>query len=180
MNARGIPTAVYQVLHLLSEVGYPPSQVWWGGTQGGGTPPSRSTPSQVWQGGYPRQGTPPARSDRGCPRWSTPPSQVWQGGYQRRGIPLARSDRGYPWWGTPRQWYPPSWTWLGYPPLPAGVNWQTKWNYNLPSRTTYAVGNKCNVTRNERKVDYPIINTVTIYTSDSRHYVSRSFLVKKW
>ena len=45
---------------------------------------------------------------------------------------------------------PPSWTWLGYPPLPAGlagvppspagVNWWTKWNYNLPFRTTYAVG----------------------------------------
>ena len=45
-------------------------------------------------------------------------------------------------WGTPPQGVPPptGWTWLGYPP-PPGVDWQTKWNYYLLSRTTYAVGN---------------------------------------
>ena len=104
VNARGIPTAAYQVLHLLPEVGYPPpphrpglmggggyprwgilpagppSQVWWGGTWGG-VPPSKGTSSQVWQG-------------------------VSEVGYPPAGYPLAG-----PGWGTP-----PSWTWPGYPP----------------------------------------------------------------
>ena len=86
VNARGIPTAAYQVLHLLTEVGYPPIQVWPGGE-------------------YPRWGYP----HWGTPCWGTPclgltgvpPIQVlW-------GVP----EVGYP----PLLGYPP-WTWLGYPP----------------------------------------------------------------
>ena len=45
VNARGIPTATYQVLHLLPEVGYPQAR-----SNGGG---------------YPQQGYPLARSDGG-------------------------------------------------------------------------------------------------------------------
>ena len=117
MNARGIPTAAYQVLHLLSEVGTPPT------------------------------GYPPARTARGYPRWGTPlqgrvpPSQVqWGGGYPRcrtpwqgtpqQGTPLARSDRGIrggvpPWQGTPHldlARVPPL-NLAGVPPL--GVDRQT-------------------------------------------------------
>ena len=65
VNARGIPTTAYQVLHLFPEVGYPPSR---------GTPLARSD----W--GVPEVGYPLARSDGGDPRWGTP---------------SARSDRGY-------------------------------------------------------------------------------------
>ena len=89
VNARGIPTATFQVLHLLSEVGYPPPS---------GTPPPPMARSNR-KGGYPRwgippSGYPPARSNRGYPRWGTrrsgypppqlagpgrlpPPRQVW-------------------------------------------------------------------------------------------------------
>ena len=35
----------------------------------------------------------------------------------------------------------------GVPPPSAGVDWQTKWNYYLLSRTTYAVGNNWNMYR---------------------------------
>ena len=69
VNARGIPTAAYQVLHLLPEVGPP----------GRGTPPARSDGGRVPKVRYPQQGTPwqgtpspPARSDRGYPRSGTP------------------------------------------------------------------------------------------------------------
>ena len=67
MNARGIPTAAYQVLHLLPGVGYRP-------------PPGRGTPSQVGQGGYMRWGTPWQGYPQpgligGYPRWITPPPQ---------------------------------------------------------------------------------------------------------
>ena len=116
MNARGIPTAAYEVLHLLSCTRW-------------GTSPS----------GYP---PPPARSDGGgYPRWCTPHlGTPWPGpmGWGTRGgvgMPLEV--------GTPIRVPPPRPGWLdlaGVPP--AGVDWQTKWNYYLPSRTTYAVGNK--------------------------------------
>ena len=116
VNARGIPTAAYQVLHLLPEVGYPPleyppSQVWEG-----------YPPSQVWQGGRvvtqggvpPCQSTSPARSDRGGTRGGVSPSQVRRGvpevGYKKvllcerkrhtdrsvSSTPSARSERGIP------------------------------------------------------------------------------------
>ena len=92
VNARGIPTAAYQVLHLLPKVGSPPLR------QGYTHPPARSD-----SGGYPRWGNPPTRG--------TPP--------QHRS-PSARSDGGYPRWGTPpgRGTPPPAWTWPGYPPPP--------------------------------------------------------------
>ena len=87
VNARGIPTAAYQVLHLLSCTRW--------GTHLSGYPP------------------PPARSNRGYPRWGTsrqgtPPGPgLTGGGYPRWGTPPVR-----PGWGTP-----PVWTWPGYPPL---------------------------------------------------------------
>ena len=145
VNARGIPTAAYQVLHLLTEFGYPPAGVPPAKSNGGyprwGTPPSRSTPGRVtpWlgpmggtRGGIPQNGYPLARSNGGIPKVGYPPAEV----------PPARSDGmvpevGYPhgqvqWEGTwgglppPRQGYHPTspkpgrgtpiWTWLGYPP----------------------------------------------------------------
>ena len=90
MNARGIPTAAYQVLHLLPEAGYPPPPNWqgvppWpglmGGTLPGGTPPW-VPPGQVWWGylrwGTPRGGTggvPPLAG----PGWATSLSEPSQG-----------------------------------------------------------------------------------------------------
>ena len=71
MNARGIPTAAYQVLHLLTEVGYPPC---WG------------TPRPGLTGGYPRQGTPSLGTSLvryplfGYPHW----------------VPLTWTSLGYP------------------------------------------------------------------------------------
>ena len=117
VNARGIPTRAYQVLHLFPKVGYPP----WpglpggGGTWGGAPLPVWGTPGQVWwggtpqpglMGGYPRWGTPKqgvplTRSDGGT-QGGVPPLPGW-------GVPLyppARSDGGYLRWGTP----PPVWT----------------------------------------------------------------------
>ena len=112
VNARGIPTAAYQV--LLGGVSPPPRQ---------DTPPPR--PGLVRGGGYLRWGTPIRYPD----------GQVRRGGgYLGWGTPPARSDggRGYPRWGTPPR------TWLGYPPgwgtplagpgqgaPPPGVNRQT-------------------------------------------------------
>ena len=66
VNARGIPTAAYQV--LLG--GVPPHwgtpcQVQWGDTWGG-VPPVGYPPSQVWQGGT-RGGAPPPGPDWGTP-----------------------------------------------------------------------------------------------------------------
>ena len=99
VNARAIPTVVYQVLHLFTEVGYPLAGV---------------PPGQVWQGipqvEYPLQGYPLARSDRGYPRWGTP----------SRGTPLTRCDGGgtqggvLPWQGT-SQPDPMGGTEVGYP-----------------------------------------------------------------
>ena len=73
VNARGIPTAPYQVLHLLPEDGYPPPS---------GTPTARS------DGGYPTFGTP----QLGTP-WSGTPHQV----------PLGQVRWGVPNLGYPRQ-----------------------------------------------------------------------------
>ena len=114
VNARGIPTAAYQVLHLLPEVGYPPPtgvrssprpglRSDRGGYLRWGTPLARSN-----GGGTPRQGTPPARFDGGYPRWGNPPSWTWPG------------------WGTP-----PARTWPGYPPPPPGVDRQIHKKHNL-------------------------------------------------
>ena len=82
VNARGIPTAAYQVL------------------LGGVTPPPHwGTPGQVWQGvrevGYPLSGNPLARSDRGYPRWGTPIRVPPQSGLM--GVPeVGYPPSGYP------------------------------------------------------------------------------------
>ena len=88
-------------------------------------PPCRSTPSQVWRGCL-----------RGVPPIGVPPGQVWWGGYPSCGTPVGVPPAR---WGTPLSGYP---HWSTPPPL-AGPGWgtqQTKWNYYLSSRTTYAVG----------------------------------------
>ena len=145
MNARGIPTAAYQVLHLLSwpRWGTPPS----------GYPPPRSDGGVYLRwgtlcpgptGGYPRWGRSiPPRSNRGYPTSGMPPIGPGQGGggyptsgtpcqgyppprsdrvYLRWGThtPPLRSDGGYPRWGTPIR-VPPSRSdggipEVGYPP----------------------------------------------------------------
>ena len=102
VNARGIPTAAYQVLHLLPEMGYPPwqeyppDQVWvpppsplagvpplparsagGGGTRGGAPPcppPARSDGRGTWAG--PGFGTPPPPSGPG--QGTTPPTGVYR------------------------------------------------------------------------------------------------------
>ena len=123
VNARGIPTAAYQVLHLLSctRWGNPPPQ--------SGLPPPQ--PGPTWGGGYPRRGTPQRGLTGGYPRWGTP-GQVWLGGYPQVGVPpMVESPLAGvpPGWGTPHLdltrvppghvWLggvtpPPSWNWLGY------------------------------------------------------------------
>ena len=69
------------------------------------------------QGGVPPSGYPPPSQVQGRTWGGVPPRQVWRGG-------------GYPRWGTPLQGTPrlagPG---QGTPPPPAGVDWQTKWNY---------------------------------------------------
>ena len=123
LNARGIPTAAYQVLHLLPKVGYPPRQ--WGppqpdpmGDTQGGIPPDRGRPPP-WPDLI---GVPEVR----YPLAGVPPSQVWQ---------------GVPKWGT-RGGVPPACTWLGYPPSCGQTDrWtDTCQNITFP-RTTYVVGN---------------------------------------
>ena len=119
VNARGIPTAAYQV---LPEVGYPPY---------------RGTPQPGLMGGTrgeisPHQGTPQARSDKGCtqggvpPLLGYPPGQVWQGGTQG-GVPHQGTPRPGPmevpevWQGDTRGGVPPvRYPWQGYPPVQPG------------------------------------------------------------
>ena len=136
VNARGIPTAAYHVLHLLTKVGYPSIQVQLGGTppwvpQSGypplgtlvGVPPVRLTPSGYPQLGYPLSGYPPV----GVLPIRVPPVGVPQSRYPLSGYPLlGYPSQGTPWSGYPLLRYPPSgvphrgtplgWTWLGYPP----------------------------------------------------------------
>ena len=95
MNARGIPIAVYQVLHLLPEVGTP-----WQGYP----PPARSDWGEVPKVGYPLAGIPLAKSDRGT-----------QGGYPLAGVPPARSDGVVSWGGVPPA-RSDGGTWGGIPP----------------------------------------------------------------
>ena len=89
VNARGIPTAAYQVLHLLS-------CTW------GGTPRQEGTPIQSWTGGTPIQ------------LWMGKVPHPWPGGYPpcpdlaRVPPPSSRSGRGTPLsgpgWGTSQVW----------------------------------------------------------------------------
>ena len=115
MNARGILTAAYQVLHLLAEVGYPPAGVPpWPGLMGVpevGYPLAEVPPQQ----GYPQPGL------MGVPKVGYPPSQVR--------------------WGVPKVGYPPQ---QGYPPpgVDRQNNRRTDMCQNITfRRTTYAVGN---------------------------------------
>ena len=110
VNAIGIPTAVYQVFHLLPKVGYPPPRSDMGVYLRWGTP-SRGTPQpglmgDTWGGvfpswtwsGYPSvwtwPGYPPVR-----PHWDTHHLDLV-------GVPLPCEI-----------WlrYPPIWTWPGTP-----------------------------------------------------------------
>ena len=135
MNAKGILTMAYQILHV-SRSGVLPqqevsssSQVWQGRGAGGTwgqVPPSGGTPQPSLMGGI-QGGVPPSR---GYPLIGGTPSQVWQGylrwgtigrgypsaggtpgqvqlGVPEVGYPPAKSDGGYPKWGTPSRGYPP-------------------------------------------------------------------------
>ena len=112
VNARGLPTAAYQVLHLLSCTGG------WGTSCRGGGYPYQGVP-HPWPGG---PGVPPIwiwlgyphpRLDRGT-SWGVPhPLMGWG---SRDGVP----SPGWTWWGTL------IWTWPGYPPSKAG------WGYPPP------------------------------------------------
>ena len=110
MNARGIPTAAYQVLHLFPEVGYTPGQV----QQGGGVPPSR---------GYPL----------GQVRWGGTPLSDGGGGYCEGGAPQPGPtgilEMGYP----PVRVPPPSWLDLARVPPPPQV-WTDKQSETITSR----------------------------------------------
>ena len=91
----GVPQQGYPP---LPQLGYPPGQVRWGGTQGVVAPLA---------------GVPPARSDGGYPRWGTPWPGV-MGGIQGGVTP----GRGTPWpglMGSTQGGVPRIWTWPGYP-----------------------------------------------------------------
>ena len=128
VNARGIPTAAYQVLHLLSctrwgtpPVGVPPWPDPMEGYLRWGTlvryPPKPGLTREVPKVGYgylyPRWGTPIRVLHQPGPiggtRGGVPPSLVW-GGTQGGVPPLGYPPAG-PGWGTP-----PAWTWPGYSP----------------------------------------------------------------
>ena len=132
MNARGIPTAAYQVLLLLSCTrGDTPAggrYPWWGGypLPGGVGTPARGTL------GVSHLGCPPVRPDQGgTPPW-VPHVRPGQGGTPS--LPGGTLPIG-PGWGTPLDlagvspghpsagpgWgTPPIWTWSGYPPGQVG------------------------------------------------------------
>ena len=102
VNVRGIPTAAYQVLHLLPKVGSPPAGV---------PPPPARSDWRIPEVGYPLAGVPPASSDGGTQGGVHPP----QGYAPLPGLTPSPSGPGrdtLPPIGYP----PPIWTWLGYPP----------------------------------------------------------------
>ena len=130
VNARGIPTAAYQVLPRwgtpparsnregVPKVGYPLPGSWlWEGVPGVppiGVPLHQGTPILA-PGGYP--GYPPVLAPggyRGYPHWGTPHSGSG-------GVPGVLPIRVPPHWSTPQLGYPPSW--LGGVPRvpPVGV-----------------------------------------------------------
>ena len=90
MNARGIPTAAYQVL-----------------PRWGTPPPLGYSPCPGSTGGYLRWGTPTPRQGTA---WPGQTGGVPKVGYPHQGTPHQVQPGGYPRWGTP------SWNWLGYPP----------------------------------------------------------------
>ena len=152
MNARGIPTAAYQVLYLLTEVGVPPLLgtpllgTPWPGLMGDTQPqvPPVSYPSVGYS---PQPGLTGRLPNLGYPHW-VPPSQVQQGGTQPQVPPLGTPCQLPPLAGPGRVPPPSVWTWLGTPiwtwlgtPLdlarvpPIGVDRQTETcqKHNLPS-----------------------------------------------
>ena len=135
MNARGIPTAVWQVHAMLLLLGDYPGRgpcwgVPWAGPPAGGTPggahhaggyPGWAAPAKGGTlGGVPCRGYPgwslPAR---GCPRWV--PSCLDLG----MEYPPPGPEKGYPHLDLGRG-YPPAWTWEG------GTPWT--WDGVPPSR----------------------------------------------
>ena len=134
VNARGIPTAAYQVLHMLScPGGIPQVPPTWG-------TPLRNPPSwPIWGGGVPHPhpdlpwvspawDTPcpdlAGRYPRYPPTWGTPCPDL-AGGYPPEVSPILTWPGGTlgtptpP--GVPPSWPTPTWgtpilTWLGYPP----------------------------------------------------------------
>ena len=128
VNARGIPTAAYEALHLLSCTG--------------GVPPAGGYPIWTWQGySHPRLdgGTPLSGTGWGTPPpvvpgWGTPTGQV--------GYPLAGHG-----WGTPTPQLDPAAVPTPPPLRPGQVGYPLPWTdrrmdrhvskHNLPS---YAVG----------------------------------------
>ena len=108
VNARGIPTAAYQVLHVLSCLGDPPA----GGypIPAGGYPLAGVPPILTWLGGTPSlQGVPLAGITPLLHLAGIPPIWTWPG-YPTSD--LSRVPPFEPGWGTP-----PRWTWPGYPPI---------------------------------------------------------------
>ena len=103
-------------------------------------------PILTWPGGYPTWVPLAGYPLAGYIPDKVPPSRVPLAGYPPAGYPLAEYPPSWP--GR----VPPSWIWLGTPPRclphgilgnvtkhygiwvpPLGVDWQTKWNYYLPS-----------------------------------------------
>ena len=151
VNARGIPTAAYQVL------------------PGWGTPPCRGTPLARSIGGVPEVRYPLVRAP---PHWGPTPSQVWPGGgflrwgtplpglmgvpkvgYPLSGYPLARSDGGTQ-GGVPPVRVPPGQVWWGYPP--AGPGWGTPLLPG-PGQGTPPPGVDRQMDRHESKHNLPVV-----------------------
>ena len=137
VNARGIPTAAYQILPRWG-TGGTPGQVRWGGYPRWGTPcgvhppvgvPLHwSTPRPGLTGGYPHQGTPGQGTPQPGPR-GTPirvPPQPGPMGVPKVGYPPGR--------GTPH------WTWLGYPPTRVWTDRRTDKSQNITFPSYYVRG----------------------------------------
>ena len=122
MNARGIPTVAYQVLHLLS-------CTWGGVPPGGGTPSldggtlslDRGYPHPALDGGYP------------IPARLVTPSQVPPLAWPDQGV-LHPYPGGTPWLGYPhRTWLgTPYQTQLGYPPIRPGQGTPIRPGWGVP------------------------------------------------
>ena len=142
VNARGIPTAAYQVLHLLSYPGGG-THPWWGG---GGYPIPGQGGTHRWLGnikslvrGYPIPGIPilawvgiphpwpggtPSLVSPSWPDWGTPRKKTWEVLWDGDVVP-PRKDMG------PVEVL---WNWDG-DGVPLRV--RTDWKHNLPSHTRF-------------------------------------------
>ena len=104
LNARGIPTAAYQVLPRWGTP--PPGKSDGGGTRGGVPPQRWGTPLGYPPVRIPHQGTP----HWGTPLVGIPPCQGTPIRVLPVGVPPPGSTGGYPCQGTPPLGYPPSGT----------------------------------------------------------------------